>query len=223
MPVLPCLPRFAPAAAARAGAALACWLVLGLAAPALAERADRLAPMNIESDSLRYDEARKTSVFTGNVVVTKGSIVLQAERIEVRQEADGHQVGVATAAPGKVATFRQKREGVDETIAGEGERIEYDSRADVVRFVSRAVLRRYRGQVLSDETRGTIITYNNTSEVFTVEGGRPDGATPSTSSGRVRATISPREGPALPGAPGVPPAGERAPALRPSGSLGPGQ
>lgn len=196
--------------------AVALLLAAGLwaALPALAAQADRNAPMNIEADALRYDEARQVSVFTGNVVVTKGSIVLRAERVEVRQDEQGFQYGVATAAPGRIATFRQKREGVDETIEGEGERIEYDGRADQMKLISKAVMRRYRGDTLADETYGTIITYNNTTEVFTVEGGSGNGLTPSHPGGRVRAIIGPREDPP------PPPRSGAAPALQPSPALG---
>jgi len=194
---------------------LLCVLLMGLAGPGWAERADRAAPMNIEADALRYDDARQLSVFTGNVVVTKGTIVLRAARVEVRQGEEGFQFGVATAAPGGVATFRQKREGLDEYIEGEGERIEYDGQADQVKLISRAVMRRYRGETLADETLGTIITYNSTTEVFTVEGGSGAGLTPSHPGGRVRAIIAPRE----PTSTTTQPAAAPPAALKPSGAL----
>ncbi len=54
--------------------------------PAHAERADRDQPMHIESDALRHDELQQTSVFTGNVVMTKGSIVLRGAQLDVRQK-----------------------------------------------------------------------------------------------------------------------------------------
>ena len=56
---------------------LAGLFVLLAAAPALAERADRDKPMNIEADALRYDDAKQTSVFTGKVVLTKGTMVMR--------------------------------------------------------------------------------------------------------------------------------------------------
>lgn len=99
-----------------------------------AEKADRAKPMNIEADALRHDELKQTSVFTGRVVMTKGSIVLRGGRLDVRQDADGYQYGVVTAEPGKRAFFRQKRDTLpgapDEFIEGESETIEYDGKAD---------------------------------------------------------------------------------------------
>ena len=165
-----------------------------LAFPVHAERADRDKPMNIESDSLRYDDLRQTSVFTGRVVVTKGTIVIRGARMDVRQDPEGYQYGIVTAEPGKRAFYRQKREGVDEWIEGEGEVIDYDGKADRVKFIRRAEMRRYRGATLTDEMVGSLITYDNTTDVFTVDGG-PASATPG---GRGRAVLAPRDGASAP-------------------------
>lgn len=190
-------------------------LLAGL--PAAAEKADRTKPMNVEADALRYDDLRQTSVFTGRVVVTKGTILIRGARIEVKQDSEGFQQGVVTAEPGKLAFFRQKREGVDEYIEGEAQTIEYDSRADKVRFIGRAELRRFRGTALSDEMTGSLITYDNLNDAFTVDGG-PAGSAPAVPGGRVRATLAPRP-PAS--APALPASGAASAArLRTSTSLG---
>ena len=189
-----------------------------------AEKADRNKPMNIEADALRHDELKQTSVFTGRVVMTKGSIVLRGARLDVRQDADGYQYGVVTAEPGKRAFFRQKRDTVagapDEFIEGESEVIEYDGKADNVRFITRAEMRRYRESVVTDELSGAVIVYNNLPDVFTVDGQKKaaaGGAGGAPAGGRVRAVLSPKEQP-----PGVaaPANAASGPALRPSNALG---
>jgi lipopolysaccharide export system ATP-binding protein len=152
-------------------AALAWAMALALGATsAWAERADRDKPMNIESDALRYEDQKQLSTFTGRVVVTKGTIVMRGARLEVRQDTAGNQFGTMFAEPGKRAFFRQKREGVDEFIEGEGETIEYDGKADTVRFLRRAEMRRLAGATLQDQVLGSVIVYNNTTEVYTVDG-----------------------------------------------------
>ena len=184
-----------------------------------AEKADRNKPMNVEADALRYDDLKQTSVFTGRVVLTKGTILIRGATIDVRQDGEGYQFGVVTAEPGKLAFFRQKREGLDEFIEGEGERIEYDSRADTVKFIDKAQLRRYRGATLGDEMTGGLIVYNNSTDVFTIDRAVAKtgaGAAP----GRVRAMLTPAPDPATAAparanSPSVP-----APALRPSTTLG---
>lgn len=156
-----------------------------------AEQADRNKPMNVQADALHYDDTKKTSVFTGNVVLIKGTILIRGARIEVRQDPDGSQFGIVTGEPGKLAFFRQKREGLDEFIEGQGERIEYDSRANTVKFAKQAQLRRYLGATVNDEMSGGVIVYNNNTDVFSIDGGVAQGA-PSATGGRVRAMLTPR-------------------------------
>lgn len=192
-------------------------LAAGIVLPAAAEKADRDKPMNAEADALRYDDLKQTSVFTGNVVITKGTTIVRGDRVDVSQDPEGYQLAIATAAPGKLAYYRRKRDGVDEYIEGEGERIEYDSRSDLVKLIKRAVVRRYMGATLNDETTGSLIVYDNNTDVFTVDGGEQN-RTAANPSGRIRAMLSPRVAASAPGRP-VPPAGPAA-VLRPSTQLG---
>ncbi len=164
--------------------------VLLASSPAHAEKADRDKPMNVEADAMRYEELKQTSVFSGRVILTKGSILIRGARIDVRQDAQGRQFGVISAEPGQVAFFRQKREGLDEFIEGEGESIEYDGAADSVKFLNKAQLRRYRGATLSDEFSGHVIVYNNSSEVFSIDGS-PVKTGAASPAGRVRAMLTP--------------------------------
>jgi lipopolysaccharide export system protein LptA len=190
---------------------LACLCALALGS-AWAEKADKTKPMNAESDSLRFDEVKQTSVFTGNVIITKGTIVIRADRVEVRQDNEGFQFGTAVSSGGKRAFFRQKRDSGDEWIEGEAESIVYDGRADTVTFRGNANMRRLRGTAITDETQGALITFDNSSEVFNVSGGAPSGS--GSGSGRVRAVLSPKAAAAAPAA-SAPPA-----TLRPSTTLG---
>ena len=122
------------------------WLAWGFAGAlcaggpqAHAEKADRFKPLNVEADLPgKIDLLNQFVVFNGNVVVTKGTMAIRAARIEVRETPDGYHTAFAIGSPGKPATFRQKRDGVDEYIEGEAERLEYDARTDTVRFVNRA-------------------------------------------------------------------------------------
>jgi len=204
---------------------LLCVLGAGLlmAGGALAERADRNKPMNVESDTLRYDDNKQTSVFTGNVVVTKGTMIIRGARLDVRQDAQGYQYGVVTAEPGKRAFFRQKRDtppgAQDEFMEGEAKVIEYDGKADVVHFRDQAQLRRYLGAQLNDTMDGSLIVYDNTTSILTVDGGSPRPGAQGAGSGRVRAVLTPRNDGTTPAtAPAPAPAASQP--LRRSGTLG---
>ena len=163
-------------------------LLAGL--PAQAEKADRSKPMVVEADRFGVlDLQRQVLVYTGNVVISQGSMILRAERVEMRTMPDGYRAATALGAAGKPASWRQRRDGVDESVEGTAERIEFDGRADTLRFIGSGAVRRLRAGAVADEITGAVILWDNTSEVFKVEGGAPTAANPT---GRVRAVLSPR-------------------------------
>jgi len=171
--------------------------VCGVNAPFVgwAERADRERPVNLEADRVDLDDAKKEAVFEGNVTLTQGTLMIKADRIIVKQDADGFQYGIAYGSP---AHFRQKREGFDDFVEGFSERLEYDGKADKVQLFTNARIQRGR-----DEVRGDYIAYNAITEFFQVIGGGKTTATPGNPQGRVRAVIQPKPkaGAQQPGAP----------------------
>jgi lipopolysaccharide export system protein LptA len=172
-------------------ACLGLWLLLtGLA---WAEKADRTKPINVEADKLQYDDLKQVNVFTGNVTLTKGTIVIRADRLVLKQDAEGFQYATATVnSAASQATFRQKREGVDQFIEGAGQQLDYDGKTEVVRFITRASLKRLEKERVTDEVYGNQITYESLSEFYTVEGGGPASATASNPGGRVKVVIQPK-------------------------------
>lgn len=159
---------------------------------AVAEKADHDKPMNIEADSLVHDDLQQVSIFTGRAVLTKGTMVLRGERIEIHEDPDGYQTGIVLPEPGKRAFFRQKREGVNEFIEGEGQRIDYDGKSDRVKLTDQAEVRRYVGTVKGDVMTGQVIVYDNLADVFTIDG-QQSGKTEPGRGGRVRATLVPKD------------------------------
>ncbi len=159
-------------------------LLLALAAAAHAERDDRDKPVSIEADRMIADDQKQTAVFEGRVVLTQGTFVLRADKLTVRQDAQGFQTGIATGAP---ATFREKRDGVDEWIEGEAQRIEYDGKSARVELFDKARVSRDK-----DEVRGNYISYDSRTEVFRVQPSK-DASGPPGREGRVRAVIQPKK------------------------------
>lgn len=167
---------------------------LTLAGAALAQSQgddDSNKPVNIEADRGSYDDLKQLAIFTGNVVMTRGSLVVHADRVEVRQTPEGFDYGTAFGSADKLASFRQKRPGLDQYVEGWGERIDYDGRNDIVTLNQRALMRRLESGVTYDELSGHTITYNNRTDVYNVVSGA-SASTPANPQGRVRATIQPR-------------------------------
>lgn len=188
-------------------------LMLGLSPAAQAEKADRSKPMVVEADKDGVlDLQRQVLVYSGNVVISQGSMVLRADRIELRELPDGYRAATALGSATRPASWRQKRDGLDETVEGTAERIEFDGRADTLRFVGNGSVRRLRGGAVADEITGGQILWDNTAELFRVEGGATSVSNPS---GRVRAVLSPR----VEGA-SAPPSAATPGALAPARALG---
>jgi lipopolysaccharide export system protein LptA len=155
-------------------------LVLLLAAGgALAEKADRSRPIQIEADAVRMDDLRKVAVYEGNVILVQGTMNIVADRIDVRQDEEGMSAGEATGRP---VRFQQKLEGRDELVEARAKRIEYNARDEVMKLIGDAYLKQG-----GDELRGGLIVYDVRAESY-----RAQGAEPSNEQGRVRAMIRPR-------------------------------
>lgn len=183
------------------------------AAAAWAEKADRSQNWVIEADRpVSIDAQRNVMLLSGNAVVSQGSMVLRADRIEMREMPDGYRAATAIGSAGKPALWKQRRDGGEETVEGTADRIDYDGHADTLRFTGHGQVRRLRGGVVADEITGASIVWDNSTELFKAEGGSSSASNPA---GRVRVVLSPRveAASAPPGAaPSVP--------LTPSRSLG---
>jgi lipopolysaccharide export system protein LptA len=153
---------------------------------AFAEAADRDKPIELEADSLSVNDAKKTSTYTGNVILTQGTLVIRAAKLIVREDKEGFQHSTSTGNP---TTFKQKREGKNEYMEGSAQRIEYDGRMDKVQLYTKAWVK--RGE---DIVYGDYISYDANAEYAEVIGGAKSETSPG--SGRVKAIIQPKNKPA---------------------------
>ena len=173
----------------------ACLLVA--ATEALAERADKDKAAVIQADRGNNDDLNQVHVYTGDVVLTKGTIILRADQLTIKQDPEGYNFGTAVSTQaGKLAYFKQKREGVDEFIEGQAERIEYDEKSDTVHLINRAIVKRLIAGRDADESRGDRIDYNSRTEGYSVQ------SNGTSTAGRTTTILQPK--------------------LRPGASIGPG-
>ena len=151
----------------------------------LAEKADRDKPMQLEANRITIDDAKKIQILEGDVLVTKGTMSLKADRIVITEDQYGFQKGTAFGGKDGLARFRQKREGVEEYVDGEAERIEYNSNSEVAELFHRAWVK--SGE---DQVRGDYIRYDAVSEKYLVTAG--ENRDPMGPPARVRAIIQPK-------------------------------
>jgi len=157
-----------------------------------AEKADKTKPTNVEANHMEYDDIKQVNVFTGNVVLTRGTILMKADKMVVTQDPQGYQYVTLYAPPVGLASFRQKRDGGEnQWIDGQAERIEYDDKAEIVKLYSKARMRRLDGDKPTDEVEGQFISYDTRAEYFTVHNTSNGDSKPG--GGRIKAVIQPHK------------------------------
>lgn len=169
--------------------------VLCTSSIARAEKADTAKPSVIESNQMTYDDVKQVNTFIGSVVLTRGTLLMKAEKVVVTTDPAGYQFATLYAGGGKLATFRQKRDGgPDLWIEGEAERIEYDGKTEITKLFARAKMQRLNGSQITDAVKGEFISYDSRAEYYTVNntvsGDSKAGA------GRITAIIQPPTVPA---------------------------
>jgi lipopolysaccharide export system protein LptA len=167
---------------------IACLCGLFFAQSAMAERGDRKKPMYLEADRATVEdvnrkEASRVTVFTGNVIITQGTMRINADKVIMKEDLNGFKHATAT---GDLVSFRQKRDGLDEYVEGWSQRVEYDSKTDKIELFRQARLKRG-----SDEVQGDYISYDMNSEFFKVISSKERGVETGPDK-RVRITIQPK-------------------------------
>src|SRR5881392_1257799 len=87
-----------------------CVLVCGAS---FAERADALKPVKVQADTMTANMVTQGSTAQGSVVLTRGTLIMKAGKLDLTEDPQGYKAATLYAAPGALATFRQKRDGGD--------------------------------------------------------------------------------------------------------------
>ena len=144
----------------RGAAACTALLLLGLAANAAAEHADRTRQIAVTATDAVADQAHQTAEFSGDVVVSQGTLEIHADRVQMRQGANGERLGFAYGKAGAPVRFRQRGDRPGEWNEGQADRVEYDSVANEVRLIGAATLRNLSGGTVMQSVASEAITYD---------------------------------------------------------------
>ena len=149
---------------------LSALMLLAASGLAHAEKADSSKPTEIKFDQLEVDDVKQIKTFTGNVILTRGTLLMKSPKAVVTEDPEGYQYVTLTGVPGTLATFRQKRDGAgDQWVEGQAERIEYDGKTELVKLFSKAELRRLEGNKPADQVDSEFISYDSRKEFFAVK------------------------------------------------------
>ena len=172
----------------------AAWLLTALIAcsalPAMAQNAqpEEEPDTLILSDTLDYDDVKKESIFTGNVIMTRGLMTLHADKLVMHEDADGFQYGTATVSTKKLVHIRQENPEEFEVIEAEGIRGEYNGKTEELEMIGQAVITRYICGKPFDNIKGERVIYRQKSDTYQAVGGPNSSA----AGGRVRSLAKPR-------------------------------
>lgn len=142
----------------------------------------------ILSDTLHFDDSKRESTFAGNVVMTRGFMTMNADALNLREDAEGFQYGTGTVKSGKRVFIRQVRPEVYEVLEGVGVRAEYNGKTETFDLIGQAVVTRYICGQHFDTVSGERVRYSQKTDVYEAFSG-PDSA---NSGGRVRSVAQPR-------------------------------
>ena len=140
------------------------------------------------SDTLNYDDEKKESTFTGNVLMTRGEMTLNSDKLVIQEDDDGFQYGIATVNPGKLVFIRQENPEKFEIMEARGIRGEYDGKRETVTVIGQAIVTRFICGEPFDTIKGERVVYNQKNDTYQAFSGSQS----SSPDGRVRSLAQPR-------------------------------
>ncbi len=156
----------------------------------LALESDKAQNTQIDADQMTYSEtkAQKVNTFSGNVMLTRGTLIIKGDKLIFSEESSGKQLA---AMEGKPASFKQQRESKDSNllmITGQANRIEYNAQANQIILQGNASIIKTSNDQITEQISGNQITYEQTTEFLSVDS---SGKTPKDKPSRVKAVIKP--------------------------------
>lgn len=131
--------------------------LLAASIPAFAVTGDTDQPIHIESDQQSLDMQGNVVTFTGNVIVTRGTIKINADKVVVTRPG-GEQGKEVIDGYGKPATFYQMQDN-GKPVEGHASQMHYELAKDFVVLTGNAYL-----QQVDSNIKGDKITYGERAE-----------------------------------------------------------
>ena len=151
---------------------------------------DNDQPATIEADEVEFDFRTGKRTYKGNVIVTQGTLKITGDRMEVQYENDVIQAATSWGNP---ATFKQRPDGKQEDVYGEGDTIILNDVEQTLTLIDNAVMIQ-----AGNTAKGKEIVYRMEEDKMTVKGLREtkpasddDSGATKTESGRARVIIRP--------------------------------
>jgi len=147
---------------------------------------DKDQPIDLEADSADIDDKQGVSVYRGNVVLSQGSMVLNAEILTLYHNKKRQLTkAIATGSPAK---FKQRPDNKDADMHAKAKKMIYFVLEDKIHLLDDAVLWQNK-----DSFRGNKIIYDTKAGSVKATGGVNIKSGKKKSKERIRVTIQPRK------------------------------
>ena len=158
------------------------------AVTAMALPSDRNQPLSLVADRATFNDKTGITTYTGNVVITQGTMKLQADSIVANLDAQ-RELSMITAN-GSPARFQQQIDAKKGLAKGQAQKIVYNASTGIISLTGNAFLEQNGASI-----RGASLKYSmNKGDI------EATGSGANTSSGRVEIIIPPTAKKTYPGA-----------------------
>jgi lipopolysaccharide export system protein LptA len=131
-------------------ARILCLLAAALAAPAQALDADRQMPFQMDAAKVEIDQKTGTAVYRGNVVMSQGSLRIEADKVVGKMEKGQLTTVTATGKPVKV---RALLEDSDQELLANAQRIVFRANTRELELTGEAWVRQGANEFRAQQIR----------------------------------------------------------------------
>lgn len=120
-------------------------------------KGDESKPLQIEADNATLDQKQMVTVFSGRVIISKGSLVVHADQGTATQDKAGDRTLHLIGSP---VTFVQKADD-GELIEGQGNKFDYNTKTSLAVLNGRSRVKKGKNIIVGD-----MLTYNTQTQVY---------------------------------------------------------
>lgn len=163
-------------------------ILCALPVTTMALTSDRSQPIELEADTADIDDLKGISIYTGNVILTQGTMVIKAYRLTLYNDKNKElEKAVAIGNKGKLATFKQRPEGKKQDLKARANKMIYFLKKDKIHLLDKAHVWQ-----AGDTFSGKKIIYDTKNETVIASSQKDKDGKPVKTGERVRVTIKPK-------------------------------
>ena len=163
-------------------------LFLSLPGNLLALASDRDQPITLEADTADIDDLKGISIYTGNVILTQGSMVIRSEKLTLYNDKNKDLEKAIAVDHNNLARFKQRPEGKSYDFKAKATTLIYYIKKEKIHLLENAHVEQDDGSF-----SGHKIIYDTKKETVVASSKKDKQGKPISSGGRVKVIIPPKK------------------------------